>query len=791
MQTTDNSKLNTQNHALEQSEGSKLHNASPSGDLQAAIIEALREAVASLGYDASGLDMALKPIPLEGAWGFGSTVAFQMRKLGVTGSPQEVAQRIHEALTPLPAVERVEVVGAYVNFYIDRDWYANRIVSQVLAQGEAYGCWPDRGERVMVEYANLNTHKAMHVGHLRNVVLGATIYNILKCAGFDAVSATYLGDIGMHVIRTLWAYQRFYQGQEPEAETERGPWLETLYVDATARLEYRNNVTGLITDAARSDPSIAGQLTLVLRALAENDLENGPYAAQIAETLTTREGPDWKLVLAERDHIVLNLWAALGPLLIGQTSTLDSTNRDEAYAQPTEPVVPQFLMDSMRDAADEGDNTTIETNLPIAADPLSGLSAEYARLDDHREWWDHVPGWRDEIRQMFASWEAQEPELVQLWNTTREWSLAMFRRIFGDLGIDFHVWFFESEVEEPGKDVVKDLIERGIAEDLRPEGPVIVRVDDQLRAHPELSKKYEKDLWKTNKDGTREPRDAWRVLVVLRSDGTSLYATKDLELARRKFNDWGVDRSIYVIDSRQSLYFQQVFRVLELWGFKQADKSFQLSYEFVNTPEGAISSRKGGAPQYEDLEAEALARARKVVDAREEEQPRDLSDEQRDAIARAVAYGALKMGMLDKDNNKVITFVWEQALNPESQSATYVQYSHARATRVLEKAPAALLPRPGEHYNFKELELQETSLLELVARFPEEVARAAEAYKPVIIAMYCFDLADAFNNFYHNCPILRAGSEEKVAARLALTAAAKQTLANSLGLLGIDAPEMM
>ncbi|HEY0070453.1 MAG TPA: arginine--tRNA ligase, partial [Chloroflexia bacterium] len=531
MQTTDNSELGTRNHALERSEGSELTHASPSGDLQAAIIQALRAAIGSLGYDASGLDLTLKPIPLEGAWGFGSAVAFQVRKLGATGSPQEIAQQIREALPELPAVERVDVVNAYINFYIDRDWYANRIVGQVLSQGIDYGCWPDRGERVMVEYANLNTHKAMHVGHLRNVVLGATIYNILKCAGFDTISATYMGDIGMHVIRTLWAYQRFFKGQEPKTEAERGPWLEKLYVNATARLEYRNNVTGLITDAARSDPAIAGQLAIVLRSLSENDLKNGPYASQIAETLTTRDGPDWKPVLAERDHIVLNLWDALGPLLIGQTSTLDSTNRDEAYAQSAAAVVPGFLVDSMVDLSEAGENTAIETNVPLAGDPLSGLRAEYERLDEHREWWDEVPGWRDEIREMFARWEAQEPELVQLWNTTREWSLEMFRRIFGDLGIDFHVWFFESEVEEPGKDVVKDLIARGIAEDLRPEGPVIVRVDDQLRANPELSKKYEKELWKVNKDGTREPKETWRVLVVLRSDGTSLYATKDLELA--------------------------------------------------------------------------------------------------------------------------------------------------------------------------------------------------------------------------------------------------------------------
>jgi arginyl-tRNA synthetase len=403
-----------------------------------------------------------------------------------------------------------------------------------------------------------------------------------------------------------------------------------------------------------------------------------------------------------------------------------------------------------------------------------------------------VPEWQAQVKQMFAQWESLDPGLLATWNETREWSLELLRRVFENLGVGFDAWFFESDVEEPGKEVVKELVERGIAEDHRDKGEtVIVRVDDKLREDPELSRKYEKELWRVNKDGTRQPRDTWKVLVVLRSDGTSLYATKDLELARRKFNDWHVDRSIYVIDSSQSLYFQQVFRVLELWGFKQADNAFQLAYERVITPEGAISSRRGGAPQYETLESEALQRARAVVDAKEAEQPRNLTEEQKDEIANAVAYGALKMGMLDKDNNKVITFVWEQALNPESQSATYVQYSHARATRVLEKAPPELLPKPGDQYDFKNPELQEINLLELIARLPEEVARAAEACKPVIIATYSFEIADAFNNFYHNCSILKAGSEEKIRARLALTAAAKQTISNALGLLGIKAPDMM
>jgi arginyl-tRNA synthetase len=609
----------------------------------------------------------------------------------------------------------------------------------------------------------------MHVGHLRNVTLGAAAYNILKCAGFDTVSATYLGDIGLHVIRTMWGYMSFHNGQEPDED--RGAWLEKVYVEAVSRQEFRDRVVELIEDAAKADPAIAAHLTVVMKAMADTDEEDKVYTEQLAEALLTREGPDWKPVLNERDHIVLNLWHALGEILVGQSSTLDTTGGDQAHL---------LVVNEKQSGAQSPE--------PVA---IYELCRDYEKLDANIGWWDEVPGWQAEIKRLFARWEAQDPEVVEVWSRTREWSLEMLRRIFGDLGASFDAWFFESEVEEPGKKVVEELIEREIAEDLRPHGPVIVRIDDKLRAHPTLGKKYEKELYRKNKDGSLEPREAWRVLVVLRSDGTSLYATKDLELARVKFNDWHVDRSIYVIDTRQALYFQQVFRVLELWGFEQADKSFQLAHEIVSTPEGAISSRRGGAPLFEDFEKEALSRAQQIVEEREREQTRNLSEEQIATIARAVAYGAMKMGMLDKDNNKVIVFEWERALNPETQSATYVQYSHARATRVLEKAPAHLLPVPGKKSDCSRATNHETALLELIAKLPEEVGRAADDYKPVIIATYCFELADAFNSFYHNCPILRAEDEELVRARLALTAAARQTLANALGLLGIDAPEMM
>jgi arginyl-tRNA synthetase len=290
------------------------------------------------------------------------------------------------------------------------------------------------------------------------------------------------------------------------------------------------------------DPPIAAQLTNILQATADTNPDDALIAQTLAETLTAKDGPDWRPVLAPgKDYIVLNLWDALGQMLVGQTSTLDATN------------------------SDEGSVIT----------PIADLRNDYEKLDTHRDWWEQVPEWQAQVKQMFAQWEAQDPDLVTAWQETREWSLDLLRRIFEDLGITFDAWFFESEVEEPGKEVVKELVARGIAEDHRDQGEtVIVRVDDKLREDPELSRKYEKELWKVNKDGTREPRETWKVLVVLRSDGTSLYATKDLELARRKFNDWHVDRSIYVIDSRQSLYFQQVFPCARTVGFQAGRQSF-------------------------------------------------------------------------------------------------------------------------------------------------------------------------------------------------------------------------
>jgi arginyl-tRNA synthetase len=370
-------------------------------------------------------------------------------------------------------------------------------------------------------------------------------------------------------------------------------------------------------------------------------------------------------------------------------------------------------------------------------------------------------GYEAEVRDMYRRWDEGDPEVRELWERTRRWSLDELDAILKLLGIHMDVFFFESEVDEEAKQIVDELIQRGIAEDQRPQGgPVIVKIDEQLGLSHE---KY-------------------RTAVILRSDGTTLYMTKDLALAKVKFERYHVDRSVYVVDVRQSLHFQQVFKILELWGFPQASKCYHLDYGFVTLPEGAMSSRLGNIVFLMDVAGEAKERVRAII---AEKNP-SLSGAEQDTVATQVGLGALAYTMLSVDNKKDIVFDWDRALDFDGQAAPYIQYAHVRANSILKRA--GLLPPPTTPQY--ELAPAEIALLDRISRFPDQVQRAAQEYKPLIIANYAFDLAKDFSEFYKTCPVLQAERPARD-VRLRMTAAARQALANSLRLLVIEPPEVM
>jgi len=243
-----------------------------------------------------------------------------------------------------------------------------------------------------------------------------------------------------------------------------------------------------------------------------------------------------------------------------------------------------------------------------------------------------------------------------------------------------------------------------------------------------------------------------------------------------------------VVDSAQSFYFQQVFKVLELMGFPQAAECRHLPYERLTLPGGSMSSRSGNIISFEDVAADAIQRARAAV---EEKNP-DLPEEKKTVIAEEIGIGALIYGMLDRDNNTVIVFDWEQALSFDGHAAPYIQYAHARACRILERAQAEGIARPDASTTLRLADpaTEELNLLERIGNFPAEVRRAAEIDKPLIVSNYVYELAKCFSDFYGACPVMQAEGETRT-ARLALVDATRQTLANALALLGIHAPDVM
>ena len=580
-------------------------------------------------------ELKWQPIPFSGEWGFATsffqTAANEVKlgkgnKLPVPQKAQEIAEQVRGQIGSVDGISHIEAVKGYLNVYFKTSDYAQRVVDEVLASGLNFGRGAAKNERVMVEYAQPNTHHSFHIGHARNTILGEVLARLVEFAGFDTIRASYPGDLGLGVITVMWIYEKFYKGQEPTGIHERGQWLAKLYVEATALLEKKEN------------------------------------------------------------------------------ETPEQTAQREAYEA--------------------------------------------------------------ERREMYRKWDAGDEAVRKLWHETREWSLEELRDVLRMLDVKMDVWFYESEVDEPSKAIVEELIAKNIADDERPQGgAVIVKIDEKLG--------LAKEKYRTN--------------VILRRDGTTLYLTKDLALAKVKFEQYHVDRSIYVVDVRQSLHLQQAFAILKLWGFPQSEKCYHLGYGFVSLPEGAMSARRGRVVLFKDVADEAVKRVLSV----ETEKSADIPAEEREKVAYQIGMGALVYSMLSVDNNKDIVFDINEALSFDGRTGPYIQNAHVRANSILKKAGVSTFERLNNqtfNYDFTKHEIE---LIEQISRFPKAVQQAAEEYRPLVMASYAYELANTFHSFYHAVNVMQTEDENTKNARLRLVAAAKQTIANALRLLDIQAPDVM
>ena len=295
---------------------------------------------------------------------------------------------------------------------------------------------------------------------------------------------------------------------------------------------------------------------------------------------------------------------------------------------------------------------------------------------------------------------------------------------------------------------------------------------------------YEEDAWQLDLP------DFEKNLVFLRADGTSLYTTRDLAHHEWKFEHF--DRAVTVLGEDHKLQADQLSSTLELLGH-DTDQLEQVFYSWVNLPEGGMSTRKGTGVDLDDLLDEAIDRARQEVEDRLDDRLRgdDLDEEDVERIAHQVGIGAVRYDIVSKQPTKGITFEWERALDFEAQSAPYVQYVHARCCGILDEAESAGHEIP-DAIDADALDAEESAaLIREIARFEEVVERAADEHRPHVVATYTRDIAETFNTFYRECPVLTADDPETRAARLAVVAAAKTAVANALDALGVAAPESM
>jgi arginyl-tRNA synthetase len=364
------------------------------------------------------------------------------------------------------------------------------------------------------------------------------------------------------------------------------------------------------------------------------------------------------------------------------------------------------------------------------------------------------PTMEEKARDTLRKFEIEHDEkTIKVWNKVVNWCIEGFKETYKKLGINFNIYLFENEYRKSGKKNVEKAIKKGIAFKSE-EGAIVADLE-----------KY-----------------ALSNCIILRSDGTGLYATSDLGMTPYKFEKYKLDKSIWVVASEQDLYFKQLFKILELLGYSWIKNCYHFSYDLVHLPEGKMSSRGGKAVMIDEVIEKLTDNILKEVNKKNPK----LSKKEKEDIAEKIAIGAFKYNILKVEPHKTITFDWKRMLSFEGDTGPYLQYAHVRADKILQKAD-----KWKENYSIKELKKQETNLVKKLMQFPNVVEQSGKDMRPHYICNYAHELSDSFSDFYHSCPVIKAETEELKNFRLTLVKAVKITLKNSLTLLGIETPKIM
>ncbi|MBB6107314.1 arginine--tRNA ligase [Mucilaginibacter lappiensis] len=548
-------------------------------------------------------------------------VTFPFTKFSRKG-PEQTGAEIGEYLkNEVKEIAAFNVIKGFLNISISDGYWIGQLYNQILPDDFAVA--KPNGQKVMVEYSSPNTNKPLHLGHIRNNLLGYSIAQILGAAGYEVVKANLVNDRGIHICKSMLAWQMFGNGETPESSGLKGDHLVGKYY--------------VLFDKA--------------------------YKTQIEE--------------------------------------LKAEGQSEDEAKKNAPVI-------------------------------------------------------KEAQQMLQKWEAGDAEVIDLWKTMNGWVYAGFAETYKQLGVDFDKYYYESNTYLLGKDIIEEGLEKGVFF-RKPDGSVWIDL-----THDGLDEK-----------------------LVLRSDGTSVYITQDLGTAQLKYNNFHMDKSIYVVGNEQDYHFKVLFLILRKLGKAGADGLFHLSYGMVDLPSGKMKSREGTVVDADDLMAEMEATAKEQTEAMGKVD--GFSEEDKLQLYHTIGMGALKYFLLKVDPKKRLLFDPNESVDFQGHTGPFIQYTHARIKSVLSKANYQV----NSAIETTELADVERDLIVLLTQFPDVINTAANDYSPAVIANYVYELAKVYNKFYHEKSILQAEDEISKQFRLQLSASSAKVISKSMNLLGINVPERM
>ena len=544
-------------------------------------------------------------------------------------SPEQTGQELGDYLVAhCDAVSKYNVVKGFLNLSIaDEAWLG--LLADIDADAH-YGekVANEQSPLVMIEYSSPNTNKPLHLGHVRNNLLGWSLAQIMQANGNRVVKTNIVNDRGIHICKSMLAWQKWGNGETPESSGKKG------------------------------------------------------------------------------DHLIGDYYVAFDKHYREEIKQLVAQGMDEEQAKQEAPLI-------------------------------------------------------KEAHEMLVKWEQGDAEVRALWEKMNSWVYAGFDETYQKMGVSFDKIYYESQTYLKGKAKVEEGLAKGLFE-----------------RHEDGS------VWA---DMTNEGLDQ---KLLLRSDGTSVYMTQDIGTAEMRFQDYPIDKMIYVVGNEQNYHFQVLSILLDRLGFKWGKELVHFSYGMVELPNGKMKSREGTVVDADDLIALMIADARRTAD--EAGKNADLTEEEKQEIARIVGMGALKYFILKVDARKNMLFNPEESIDFNGNTGPFIQYTHARIKSIMRKAADQGIIIPDKlDENTAVVNAKEIDLIQKMNAYGAAVEQAGKDYSPSGIANYCYELTKEFNQWYHDFSVLNAEDEQVKITRLVMAKNVAKIIKQGMALLGIEVPERM